>query len=479
VISPVLINEPDSHLIHIDFSGENFKLGGSSFAQVVNAIGNEVPDVKDPVYFVRTFEVVQQLIRDGFVLSGHDISAGGLITTLLEMTFSNPGLGLNVDITGLKERDTITALFSENPGIVIQVKNKKSVVKKLVGARVYFCEIGHVTRERNLDIRNGNSYHTFDIDSLRDTWFKTSYLLDRRQSGEKLALERYNNYKHQPLGFKFNNSFTGNAAQFGIDLSRRTPSGIKAAIIREKGVNRDRDMAWALYLAGFDVKDVHMTDLISGREMLEDINLIAFVGGFSNSDVLGSAKGWAGAFLFNEQAKQTLDRFYQREDTLSLGVCNGCQLMVELGLLYPGHDEKPFMSWNDSHKYECAFITLDIQENHSVMLKSLAGTRLGIWTAHGEGRFNFPIDEKNYHIPAKFSYSGYPGNPNGSMFDAACIASCDGRHLAIMPHLEDSVLPWQWADYPEDRTADEVTPWIEAFVNARDWIEGKAIGNRQ
>jgi phosphoribosylformylglycinamidine synthase len=227
------------------------------------------------------------------------------------------------------------------------------------------------------------------------------------------------------------------------------------------------------------VKDVHMTDLISGRETLDDINLIAFVGGFSNSDVLGSAKGWAGAFLFNEQAKQTLDRFYLREDTLSIGVCNGCQLMVELGLLYPGHDEKPFMSWNDSHKYECAFITLDIQENHSVMLKSLAGTKLGIWTAHGEGKFNFPQTEENYHIPAKFSYGEYPGNPNGSMFDAACISSDDGRHLAIMPHLEDSVLPWQWAHYPGDRQSDEVTPWIEAFVNARDWIEEKAIDSRQ
>ena len=232
-------------------------------------------------------------------------------------------------------------------------------------------------------------------------------------------------------------------------------------------------MAWALYLAGFDVKDVHMTDLISGRETLEDINLIAFVGGFSNSDVLGSAKGWAGAFLYNEQAKKTLDNYFKREDTLSLGVCNGCQLLVELGLIYPGHDKPPFMSWNDSHKYECSFVTLDILKNHSVMLHSLAGSRLGIWVAHGEGKFNFPDKEDRYHIPAKFSYSSYPGNPNGSMCNAACIASDDGRHLAIMPHLEDSVLPWQWAHYPSDRKLDEVTPWVEAYVNARKWIAGK------
>jgi phosphoribosylformylglycinamidine synthase len=395
VISPLLINEPGSHLIYIDFSGENFKLGGSSFAQVVNAIGNEVPTVKDSGNFVRTFEVVQELIQDRLILSGHDISAGGLITSLLEITFSNPDVGLDIDITVFKERDSITALFSENPGIIIQVKDSGSVMKKLFDARVQFFEIGRLTGERFLNIRNGDTGHALDIDLFRDVWFKTSYLLDRRQCGEKLALERFNNYKQQPLKFKFNEKFLGKAAQFAIDLNRRTPSGVKAAIIREKGVNRDRDMAWALYLAGFDVKDVHMTDLISGRETLEDINLIAFVGGFSNSDVLGSAKGWAGAFLFNEQAKLTLDRFYERDDTLSLGVCNGCQLMVELGLLYPGHEEKPFMSWNDSHKYECAFITLDIQENNSVMLKSLSGTRLGIWTAHGEGKFNFPQSEEN------------------------------------------------------------------------------------
>jgi phosphoribosylformylglycinamidine synthase len=473
VISPVLINDPGSHLIHIDFSGENYKLGGSSFAQVVNAIGNEVPDVKDAAYFVRAFDVAQQLIQDDAILSGHDVSAGGLITTLLEMTFANQDKGIDIDISAMSERDTIKALFSENPGIVIQVKDIQSIKKKLFEARVNFAEIGNLSEERILNIRNGDTCHSFDIDSLRDTWFKTSYLLDRDQSGEKLALDRFNNYKIQPLLFRFRESFSGTASRYGIDLKRRNPSGIKAAIIREKGVNRDRDMANALYTAGFDVKDVHMTDLISGRENLEDVHFIAFVGGFSNSDVLGSAKGWAGAFLYNEKAKEVLDNFYKRKDTLSLGVCNGCQLMVELGLLYPGQDDKPYMSWNDSHKYECAFITLDIQENHSVMLQSLAGTRLGIWTAHGEGKFNFPLDEKQYHIPAKFSYNEYPANPNGSMFASACISSDDGRHLAIMPHLEDSIFPWQWAHYPEDMKNDEVTPWIEAFINARVWIEEK------
>ena len=478
VISPVLINEPDSQLLYIDFSRDSLKYGGSSFAQVVNTIGNEAPMVKDAAYFIRAFNAVQKMIREHLILAGHDISAGGLITTLLEMTFANENFGIDADLSQIEERDSIRLLFSENPGIIIQVKEMNVVHEIMKHARIEFVRIGTIHQERTITITNGLENHSFDIDSLRDTWFRTSYLLDRKQSGEPLALKRFTNYKQQPLKFRFKKSFTGKFASYGIDSHRRSPSGIRAAIIREKGVNRDRDMAWALYLAGFDVKDVHMTDLISGRETLEDINLIAFVGGFSNSDVLGSAKGWAGAFLFNEKANQTLMNYFKREDTLSLGVCNGCQLLVELGLIYPAmfsreaqHNNHPKMSWNDSHKYECTFVGLDIVENHSVMLHSLVGSRLGIWVAHGEGKFNFPGPEDQYHIPAKFSYPEYPGNPNGSQFSTACIASHDGRHLAIMPHLEDSVLPWQWACYPGDRNNDEVTPWIEAFVNAREWIK--------
>jgi phosphoribosylformylglycinamidine synthase len=475
VISPALVNEPDSQLLYINFSRDMLKLGGSSFAQVVNCIGNEAPTVKDSGYFIRAFGAVQQMVDEQLILAGHDISAGGLITTLLEMTFANEAFGIDADLTQIEEHDNIKLFFSENPGVIIQVKDLDSVQKIMKLARVDFLKIGTIHPERTLTIGNGRDNYSFDIDSLRDTWFRTSYLFDRKQSGEKLALERFTNYRQQPLKFSFLENFTGMASSFGVDPKRRSPSGIKAAIIREKGVNRDRDMAWALYLAGFDVKDVHMTDLISGRENLEDVNMIAFVGGFSNSDVLGSAKGWAGAFLYNEKARLALDNFFKREDTLSLGVCNGCQLLVELGLIGTGLDKHPWMSWNDSHKYECSFVGVDILENNSVMLKSLAGSKLGIWVAHGEGKFNFPGKEEEYLIPAKFSYHGYPGNPNGSQFDAAAIVSPDGRHLAIMPHLEDSVLPWQWANYPENRKSDEITPWIEAFVNAREWIQLRII----
>ncbi|MDO9613670.1 MAG: phosphoribosylformylglycinamidine synthase subunit PurQ, partial [Bacteroidota bacterium] len=235
----------------------------------------------------------------------------------------------------------------------------------------------------------------------------------------------------------------------------------------------DREMAYMMYLAGMDVKDVHMTDLIAGRETLEDVNMIVFVGGFSNSDVLGSAKGWAGAFKYNDAAKLALDNFYKREDTLSLGVCNGCQLMVELGLVYPERAEKPRMLHNESHKFESGFVNVEIQPNNSVMLQSMEGMKLGVWVAHGEGKFSLPQPESAYQIPMKYSNPAYPGNPNGSDYNVASLCSEDGRHLVMMPHLERAFKPWHWPYYPTDRKFDEVAPWMVAFVNAKKWIEEK------
>jgi len=224
-----------------------------------------------------------------------------------------------------------------------------------------------------------------------------------------------------------------------------------------------------MYLAGFDVKDVHMTDLVTGRENLKDIQFIVAVGGFSNSDVLGSAKGWAGSFLYNPKAKKALDDFFVRKDTLSLGVCNGCQLFIELGLMTPNHTEKPKMHHNDSGKFECNFTSVEILENNSVMLSSLEGSKLGIWAAHGEGKFSFPYDENRYNIVGKYGYDTYPANPNGSDFNTAILTSDDGRHTVMMPHLERSTFPWNWPYYPEGRN-DEVSPWLEAFVNAKNWL---------
>ncbi len=460
-----------THIIYIDFSKTPYALGGSSFAQTLNRVGNQTPDVADAKYFAEAFNTVQKLIKENMILAGHDISAGGIITTLFEMNFGNCDYGMDIVLDDIPENDLIKLLFSENPGVVIQVADKKRVTEILSAADITHYSIGTVINSCTLAIKKDDKNYTFNIADYRDIWYETSYLFDKKQTAGDLAHTRFKNYKKQDLKFSFPKHFDGKAATLGINMNRKDKSGIKAAIIREKGINGDKEMAYALYLAGFDVKDVHMTDLISGKETLDDIHFIVFTGGFSNSDVLGSAKGWAGAFLYNEKAKHTLDNFYKRNDTLSLGVCNGCQLMVELGLIYPEHPEKPAMSVNDSKKFESGFINVNIAENNSVMLKSLAGTRLGAWIAHGEGKFSFPYFSDKYKIPMVYSYDEYPGNPNGSDFNAAAICSNDGRHLAMMPHLERSFLPWQWPYYPYEREKDEVTPWIEAFVNAKRWIE--------
>ncbi len=472
IVDPVIRNDLNSILVYIDLSHDNKKLGGSSFAQVVNAIGDQAPTVRDPEYFARAFNAVQDLIGEGKIMAGHDISAGGLITTLLEMCFANVGGGLDIDLTTLGDRDTFRVLLSENPGIVIQTEKIENL-RILDETEIDYDIIGRPSKNRVLHVKTLHDTYSLDIDYYREKWYVSSYLLDRRQSGEELALERFMNFKSQPLSYNFG-TFSGKMADYGIIHGRKERSGVKAAIIREKGVNGDREMAYALHLAGMDVKDIHMTDLIAGREDLSDVNMIVFVGGFSNSDVLGSAKGWAGAFRYNEKARNALDRFYKREDTLSLGVCNGCQLMVELGLVYPGHTSPPQMHFNASHKFESAFLNVDILPNNSVMLKSLTGYRLGIWVAHGEGRLTLPGGETAYHIPVKYTYDQYPGNPNGSDFSAAAICSEDGRHLAMMPHLERTFLPYQCAHYPAGRK-DEVTPWIEAFVNAREWIKSRTL----
>lgn len=472
VVEPVLVNDESKEILFIDFSFTQRALGGSALAQSVNKLGKTAPTVASAGKFAAAFNAVQKLVEQDLILAGHDIGSGGLITTLLEMCFSRNKGGMKVNLSGIGEPDLVKVLFSENPGIVIQCADNEEVKKQLTECGVDFVSLGFPVPYRKVRVANFEKEVDFDIDSLRDLWFKTSYLLDRKQTKKELALERFKNYKQFELQYDFKD-FTGKAADYGIDLNRRKPSGIKAAIIREKGVNGDREMAYAMYLAGMDVKDVHMTDLISGRETLEELNMIVFVGGFSNSDVLGSAKGWAGAFKYNEKARIALEKFYRRNDTLSLGVCNGCQVMIELGLVYPEHSIQPKMLHNESGKFESAFLNVDVLENNSVMLGNMAGMKLGIWVAHGEGKFYLPFNEQQYQIPMKYSHDAYPANPNGSHFATAGLCSEDGRHLVMMPHLERAFKPWQWAFYPAECKADEIAPWIQAFVNAKNWIAGR------
>ncbi|MDY4943210.1 MAG: phosphoribosylformylglycinamidine synthase, partial [Candidatus Limisoma sp.] len=413
-VSPVVVNKKRTHLYYIDFSGSPLALGGSALAQTLNRIGDDVPKIVSAEYFAKAFNTVQRLVDESLLIAAHDVSAGGLITTLLEMTFANTRGGLQIDLNEFGEADTVKLLFAENNALVVQTDKPKAVEHILQENGIGFKRIGTPTDERVIMVSNRGKDYLFGIDYLRDLWFKSSYLLDRKQSGNKCAKLRYLNYKKQPIRYRLPKGFAGTFESLGIDPHRRTPTGIKAAIIREKGVNGDREMAYSLYLAGFDVKDVHMTDLTSGRETLEDVNMIVFCGGFSNSDVLGSAKGWAGGFLWNETAKRALDNFYKRDDTLSLGICNGCQLMIELNLINPEHRQRATMEHNDSHKFESQFVGLTIPENNSVMFKSLSGSKLGIWVAHGEGKFNLPEGVESYNVVAKYGYASYPANPNGS-----------------------------------------------------------------
>jgi phosphoribosylformylglycinamidine synthase len=463
VVEPVL-QKGGGNIYYINFSQDEYKLGGSSFAQILNKIGNDAPTIRDAHQFKKAFNTIQLLIKNDKIVAGHDIASGGLITTLLELCFADVNLSAEIDLSCLTEKDSVKLLFSENAGIVFQAKDD-TIEEVLAEENIAFFNIGKVSEGDVLKIINYQDEFNFPISRLRDVWYKTSYLLDQKQTSNGLAQNRFNNFKKQPLQYKFPAHFTGKLPV--IDISKSRP---KAAIIREKGSNSEREMANAMYLAGFDVKDVHMTDLITGRETLGDIQFVGAVGGFSNSDVLGSAKGWAGAFLYNEKANTALQKFFKREDTLSVGICNGCQLFMELEEINPEHEIHGKMTYNDSHKHESSFTSVRIQKNNSVMLSSLEGSTLGVWISHGEGKFKLPLREDNYNIVAKYGYSEYPSNPNGSDFNTAMLCDKTGRHLVTMPHIERSTFQWNWAHYPTNRK-DEVSPWLEAFTNARKWID--------
>ena len=461
VVEPVAQPNGGS-LYYINLSQDYFKLGGSALAQTLNKIGTEAPTIKDAAFFKKAFNTIQDAIKNNEIVAGHDIGSGGLITTLLEMCFANVNVGATITFDGFAEKDLVKILFAENCGVVLQAKDDSAFEKIFEGIEIF--KIGTVNHSDVLEISN----FKFQISKYRTIWFETSYLLDTHQTKNNKAQERFNNLGKQPLQYKFPSNFDGKKPIISTYVKP------KAAIIREKGSNSEREMANAMYLAGFDVKDVHMTDLISGRETLEDVQFIGAVGGFSNSDVLGSAKGWAGAFKYNEKAKIALQNFFNRKDTLSVGICNGCQLFMELELINPEHEVHGKMHHNDSHKHESGFTSVTIQKNHSVMLSSLEGATLGVWISHGEGKFHLPLEESQYNIVAKYAYDSYPANPNGSCYNTAMLCDTTGRHLVMMPHIERSTFPWNWAHYPKDSN-DEVSPWLEAFVNARKWIENQNL----
>ena len=460
IISPVL-KEKGGDIYYIDMSNDNFYLGGSAFAQIHKSIGKKAPTIKDYSYFKKAFNIIQKLINDKKISSGHDIGSGGLITTLMEMCFSSLEIGMHIDLDELEEHDTSKVLFSEKIGLILQSKfDIESILKK---EKIKCIRIGSVLTKPILKVKNHSQLLELQISKYRKKWMKISSKMEQFQTKGNFAKIRAENVVKQPLKFKFPNGFSG-------IYPKKKKYTINAAVLREKGSNSEREMAYVMDMCGFKVRDVHMTDIIEGRENLKDINFLVAVGGFSNSDVLGSAKGWAGAFKYNSNAKKIITDFFNRSDTLTLGVCNGCQLFIELGMINPHDEKKPKMEFNNSGKFECIFSPVRIKESSSIMMKKLEGTILGIWSAHGEGKFSFPYEEEKYEIPGKYYYGKYPSNPNGSDFNTAMLCSKDGRHLVMMPHLERSTFPWNWGHYPENRKNDIVSPWVIAFENAYKWL---------
>ena len=461
IISPVL-KEKGGDIYYIDMSNDNFYLGGSAFAQIHKSIGKKAPTIKDYSYFKKAFNIIQKLINDKKISSGHDIGSGGLITTLMEMCFSSLEIGMHIDLDELEEQDTSKVLFSEKIGLILQSKfDIESILKK---EKIKCIRIGSVLTKPILKVKNHSQLLELQISEYRKKWMKISSKMEQFQTKENFAKIRAKNVVKQPLKFKFPSGFSG-------IYPKKKKYTINAAVLREKGSNSEREMANVMDMCGFKVRDVHMTDIIEGRENLNDINFLVAVGGFSNSDVLGSAKGWAGAFKYNSNAKKIITDFFNRSDTLTLGVCNGCQLFIELGMINPHDEKKPKMEFNNSGKFECIFSPVRIKESSSIMMKKLEGTILGIWSAHGEGKFSFPYEEEKYEIPGKYYYGKYPSNPNGSDFNTAMLCSKDGRHLVMMPHLERSTFPWNWGHYPENRKNDIVSPWVIAFENAYKWLK--------
>ena len=447
-------------LYYINLSQEDLELGGSSFAQSLNAIGQKTSGIANAKDFAKTFDFIQEGIKTDKICAGHDISSGGIITCLLEMCFATRNLGAEIDLSELGQTDFVKLLFAENSGILLQLTAEAE--QWIKDCPIPAIKIGQFCTSETLAIKNKGVEMGIPVARFRDLWYNTSFRMDELQTANSLAKDRFENYKNQPLCYTFPAAFDG-------EIPSKPQKKPLAGVLRDKGSNSEREMANALYLAGFDVKDIHMTDLISGKENLEDIQLLAAVGGFSNSDVLGSAKGWAGTFKFNSNAQSALDAFFNRPDTLSIGICNGCQLFMELELIYPDHEVHGKMIHNKSNKHESNFIGVKIEDNKSVMLSNMEGCELGVWISHGEGNFRLPETAEKYHVVGTYSYDAYPANPNGSDLNAAMLCDVSGRHLVSMPHMERSIFSWNWAHYP-DQYNHRVSPWIKAFENARNWI---------
>jgi len=485
-VTPDCKRPGESRLVYIDLGQGRCRLGGSALAQVYGQVGDRSPDVDDVDLLRRAFNAIQRLIDEDLLLAGHDRSDGGLATTVLEMAFAGDcGLDLELSAPGTPPIDL---LFAEELGLVLEIAAGRldAATAVLAGAGVPYALVGSTRPEKRIRIRcNGDVVIDEDMRDLRDLWEATSFELDRLQADPEMVAEERDGLRERkapPYATTFDPLPTAPAV---LGSARKH----RVAIVREEGSNGDREMTSAFFAAGFEPWDVTMSDLRTGRVDLWPFRGVAFVGGFSFADVMDSAKGWAGVIRFNEGVWRQFEEFYAREDSFSLGVCNGCQLSALLGWVpWRGIEggAQPRFIHNASGRFESRFATVRIQPSPAVMFAGMEGSVLGVWSAHGEGRAHFPDSaileriEREGLAPVRFVDDDagvterYPFNPNGSPKGIAGLCSPDGRHLAMMPHPERTAFPWQWGWMPEDWCRSlPVSPWLRMFQNAREWCDGR------
>lgn len=483
-VTPDIKRPGESMLIHIDLANGKCRLGGSALAHVYGQLGDESPDVDDPEMLKRGFLVMQRLVSEGRIHSAHDIGDGGLIVTVLEMLFAG-NCSARVVFEG--SYGPIARLFAEELGWVVECSDDDAdeivdlcesygISANIVGSTLIGDGIVQVFCDSEMVIET-------EMPILRQRWEDTSYQLERLQMNPECADEERRN------GFRRSNP------RYVVSFETAMPPSIsggsanwpRVAILREEGSNGYREMTSAFMLAGFEPWDVTMTDLLEGRASLDDFRGVVAVGGFSYADVPASAKGWAATIRFNPVLKEMFKRFYDRGDTFSLGVCNGCQLFALLGIVpWSGisDEEQPRLTHNDSGRFESRWSTVKILSSPSIMLSGMEGSVLGVWTAHGEGKFVFPhptmlnavigqrLAPVRYTEDYGFEVESYPFNPNGSPCGIAALCTPDGRHLAMMPHPERAFLDWQWPWMPDELKSETgFSPWLQMFINARKWCE--------
>ena len=479
-VTPDIKHPGSSSLLFIDLSDNHYRLGASALAHTYKQLGNEAPDCETAL-LKRAFRKTQELLRKRLLLAGHDRSDGGLITTLLEMCF---GGDCGCHITMENAADMLSYWFNEELGLIVEVDNEKvaEVIAAYEEVNVPIFKMGETMKEKQVIIEyNKIEILKDNMTHLRDIWEATSFELEKLQRNPECVKQEQEGLKdrHTPM-WKLTYTPQETPAEW-----MKESSNYRVAIIREEGSNGDREMAAAMYTAGFEPWDVHVRDLLNGSVKLDQFRGVVFVGGFSYADVLESARGWAATILFNPALKKEFEEFFARPDTFSLGICNGCQLMAQLNVLPWNNIEEakqPRFIQNKSGKFESRFVNVRIEKSNSIMLQGMEGSTLGVWICHGEGRCYWPdasikqeAIEKNC-IAAKYVNDDgeptmqYPFNPNGSEDAIVGLTSPDGRHLCMMPHPERVFMKYQWPYWPEqwDMT---VSPWLQMFQNARKWCE--------